>query len=108
MLRTFTVVGIVRSFRLPVGLNSGLHPHLFLPADLETPGTELTVRVRDEDGRATLEVVDDGVGFDPRAGRNGHFGLRLVEDAAREAGGLASVDSEPGRGARIRVEIPTS
>lgn len=64
------------------------------------------VRVRANNGTAMLEVEDDGKGFVPRLGReaSGHFGLRMLSDLARDAGGRLEVDSEPGRGTRIRVE----
>ena len=37
----------------------------------------------------------------------GHFGLRLVEDVVGEAGGTVQVDSTPGEGTTVRVEVPT-
>ena len=65
------------------------------------------IRVRRDDGLSSLVVEDDGRGFDPApGGADGHFGLRLIEDAARDAGGSAVVDSEPGRGTSVRVEVP--
>ncbi len=66
------------------------------------------VSVQAEDGRARLEVDDDGRGFDPAtAGADGHFGLRSVEELVREAGGRLEVDSAPGEGARVSVEVGT-
>ena len=65
------------------------------------------IRVRRDDGLSSLVVEDDGRGFDPTSGgADGHFGLRLIEDAARDAGGSAVVDSEPGGGTRVRFEVP--
>ena len=64
------------------------------------------VSVQAEDGRARLEVDDDGRGFDPAtAGGDGHFGLRAVEELVRDAGGRLEVDSTPGEGARVSVEV---
>jgi two-component system NarL family sensor kinase len=58
-------------------------------------------------GTATLVVSDDGRGFTPEtAGRTGHFGLRLMEDLSRDAGGVLRVDSAPGRGTRVTLEAP--
>lgn len=57
-------------------------------------------------GRATLVIEDDGAGFDPERGSDGtHFGLRLLRDLAREAGGELEIDSAPGRGTRIKLEV---
>jgi len=64
------------------------------------------VAVQSHGGRAQLLVEDDGRGFDAaeRAGDD-HFGLRLVEDLARDAGARLEIDSAPGKGARVSVEV---
>ena len=60
-------------------------------------------------GAVALEVADDGVGFAPDArDAHGHFGLRMLDDLTREEGGSLIVDSKPGKGTRIRVEVPVS
>lgn len=59
----------------------------------------------------TLDITDDGVGFDttvevvPSAA--GGFGLRAIRERARDAGGLASIESVPGEGTSVHVQIPT-
>ena len=58
----------------------------------------------DEDG-ATVTVVDDGVGFDPGAPRNG-FGLDGLASRVQVVGGLVDVTSEAGSGTRVRVRVP--
>jgi len=70
--------------------------------------TTIDVAVRSADGRASLTVADDGRGFARPGARwpTGHFGLQLMRDLARDAEGELSVDSAPGRGTRIRVEVP--
>ncbi len=59
-------------------------------------------------GIATLEIADDGVGFDAAtlaaAGTEGHFGLRLMTEAARHGGGWLGLLSAPGAGTVIRYE----
>jgi signal transduction histidine kinase len=62
--------------------------------------------VRADGGRAVLEVADDGRGFDPAAVPEGHFGLRLLGDLARDAGGRLDVTSAPGAGTVVRMEVP--
>jgi signal transduction histidine kinase len=67
------------------------------------------VRLRVEEGLLTLEVEDDGVGFQPaEAGGpgDGHFGLTLMRERARSAGGNLTVSSAPEGGARVRLEVP--
>ncbi|MGK5639465.1 GAF domain-containing sensor histidine kinase [Streptomyces sp. URMC 126] len=57
---------------------------------------------------AVLRVADDGSGFDPsavrRAGR--HLGLVSMRDRANGVGGSLTVESEPGEGTAIEMEVP--
>jgi two-component system, NarL family, sensor kinase len=68
------------------------------------------VRIQVEDALATLEVTDDGKGFSPDrdAPESGHFGLRMLTDLVRDAGGTLEVESAPDRGTRVRVEVPVT
>lgn len=53
-----------------------------------------------------LSVRDWGIGFDPDQVAPRHFGLRGICERARLLGGWATIDSAPGRGTCIRVELP--
>src|SRR5581483_12455688 len=54
-----------------------------------------------------LSVRDDGDGFDPAAGvRSGGDGLRNMKARARALGGRVEIASRPGRGTRVRLEVP--
>jgi two-component system NarL family sensor kinase len=69
--------------------------------------TSVVVSGGRRDGRWTLTVQDDGRGFDPAAADpEGHFGLRMIQDATRDAGGVARIESSPGGGTRVHVEVP--
>jgi two-component system, NarL family, sensor kinase len=58
--------------------------------------------------KLVLRVVDDGVGFVPGALSDaGRFGLRGMHDLIEEAGGRLDVDSGPGRGTTVRLEVQT-
>lgn len=61
-------------------------------------------------GTAVLTVSDDGRGFEMPALRDepedAHLGLRLITDLVAEAGGRMTIESEPGRGTRVRAEVP--
>jgi signal transduction histidine kinase len=61
-------------------------------------------------GTLVLTVHDDGRGFSTadldRSGERGHMGLPLLAALAEEAGGELDVDSEPGDGTTVRLEIP--
>jgi len=63
--------------------------------------------------RVALDVRDDGVGFDPDGmpailgkGGDGGFGLRAMRERAERSGGTLLVESEPGRGTTLAVELP--
>ncbi|MFE7318152.1 GAF domain-containing sensor histidine kinase [Streptomyces sp. NPDC057555] len=57
---------------------------------------------------ALLRVADDGRGFDThvvrRAGR--HLGLVSMHDRAGGVGGTLTVESEPGKGTAVEMEVP--
>jgi signal transduction histidine kinase len=62
-----------------------------------------SVNVSRYDGHVLVEVADDGVGgADPGAGS----GLAGLLDRVAALGGELEVDSEPGKGTRVRAEIP--
>jgi signal transduction histidine kinase len=67
------------------------------------------VRLQIEEERLTLEISDDGVGFcvaDAGGPGDGHFGLTLMQERARGAGGRLTVRSAPREGACVRLEVP--
>jgi signal transduction histidine kinase len=54
----------------------------------------------------TLEIADDGIGFDPSTARQyGGLGLEGMEERAAQLGGKLTVQSRPGEGTRVRVEV---
>jgi PAS domain S-box-containing protein len=63
-----------------------------------------------EDGCVAALVEDDGRGFRPdqATADGGGLGLVGMQERAVMAGGRVVVDSTPGEGTRIRVELPTS
>jgi signal transduction histidine kinase len=65
---------------------------------------DLTLAYLDPE-RVVLEVRDDGRGFDPQVPRAG-FGLDGVRARAAQLGGAVRVDSEPGAGTTLRLEVP--
>ena len=55
-------------------------------------------------------IVDDGAGFDlqaadARGGRSDSFGLTAARERVDQLGGVLSVESSPGRGTTLRVEL---
>jgi two-component system OmpR family sensor kinase len=88
------------------------------------PGTPIEIRVDHTGGRAVLEVSDQGPGMpadvaaraferfyraDPSRSRHrggSGLGLSIVEATVTALGGTVRLDSEPGRGTTVRVELP--
>ena len=53
-----------------------------------------------------LEIADDGMGFDPAVARDqGGMGLRGMEERAAQFGGQLTIQSRPGAGTSVRVEV---
>jgi signal transduction histidine kinase len=59
-------------------------------------------------GPAVLEVVDDGAGItgDALPEREGHIGLRGLAGLAATMGASLMIDTTPGRGTTLRLEVP--
>jgi signal transduction histidine kinase len=53
----------------------------------------------------SLSLADDGVGFDPRLSRPGHFGLVGLTEQAQLIGATLSIDSAPDRGTTVRLSL---
>ncbi|MGD9696963.1 MAG: sensor histidine kinase [Thermoleophilia bacterium] len=71
------------------------------------------VRATDDEPGITLEVRDDGAGFDPEAVQRrkpgmplARFGLHGMRDRAQILGGTFDIDSSPGGGTTVRVFLP--
>lgn len=62
-------------------------------------------------GAVTLDVYDDGAGFDPSAlappSDAGGYGLRAMRQRVEQLGGVFSVESRPGDGTVVAAELPT-
>jgi signal transduction histidine kinase len=68
----------------------------------------IAVRLSEPNGRLWLTVEDDGVGFEPESAalRSRRLGLTSMEERAGALGGRLTVESRPGAGATIGLEVP--
>jgi|SRR5215831_17039169 len=67
----------------------------------------ILVRLNQRNGSVTVEVRDDGRGFDPSAVAERHgMGLTLMRERVTELGGDFQLDAAPGGGATIKVRLP--
>lgn len=67
---------------------------------------ELQVQLEQKDGHILLAVADDGVGFDPTAVPPGSVGLQGMAERVAQLNGRLTIDSAPGKGTKIQVEVP--
>jgi signal transduction histidine kinase len=68
--------------------------------------TRVRVRLDVADERIALEIVDDGLGFEPSLGGGGGFGLAGIRERAHHLGATVQIDSAPGAGTCVHVEVP--
>ncbi|MBN1991815.1 MAG: PAS domain S-box protein [Anaerolineae bacterium] len=66
----------------------------------------VVVQLQAEDGLVTLEVADDGQGFNPDAvGDRGGMGLMSMQERVERLGGFLTVVSNPGEGTTVKVRV---
>ena len=69
--------------------------------------TRIDVLTERHGDRVRVMVEDDGVGFEPKRVRGGdHFGLLGMRERAESLGGTMTVESSPGVGTTVVVEVP--
>jgi len=68
----------------------------------------IEVRLGNGGGRLALSVTDDGRGFDVSAPgvRGRRLGLTSMEERAVELGGVLAIESRPGAGTTVRLDVP--
>ena len=66
----------------------------------------ITVTLVDRGATTELTVADDGVGFDSTRPPKSGLGLIGMDERVRELGGVARIQSTPGRGTTIHLTIP--
>jgi signal transduction histidine kinase len=99
------------SDRLPI--SAACEEHLYrlgqealANASKHARATQITVAVTSNGSSVGLEVSDDGRGFDPAATYAGHLGLTTMQSRANEIGAQLRIDSAPGSGTAVHVELP--
>jgi len=110
------------------GLQSGFHSNLRerLPLEIEeglyriasealnnvlkhAHAKNVQIDILQEQKTLSMEISDDGIGFEPEiACREGCLGMISMQQRAQTHGWLFTLDTEPGKGTRIRVEADLS
>jgi signal transduction histidine kinase len=67
------------------------------------------VKFEIEEERPRMVIEDNGLGFCPEEverveGR--HFGLQFMQERASQLGGHLQIDSRPGKGTRVVLDLP--
>jgi signal transduction histidine kinase len=71
--------------------------------------TRLVISLRRAAGVLALDVVDEGVGFDPENLPPAEaLGLTCMRERLRRVGGSCVIESRPGAGTRVRALIPVA
>ena len=66
----------------------------------------VTLRLNAATNRVTLDMADDGLGFDPSVQSTGGMGLRGIRERVERLGGELRIESSPGSGTRVHVDVP--
>jgi signal transduction histidine kinase len=72
------------------------------------PG-RIEIRLREDparDGTLTVEVADDGVGFDPAASHPSHLGINGMRERTERLGGRLVIQSAPGGPTTVCATLP--
>ncbi len=64
------------------------------------------LRMNQAHGLVTVEVRDNGKGFDTATSFPGHLGLHSMQERVKNLGGELRMESAPGQGTCIRVRVP--
>ncbi|MBN1564812.1 MAG: GAF domain-containing sensor histidine kinase [Anaerolineae bacterium] len=69
--------------------------------------TQVKVKVRETDNKLIMLIEDNGIGFDPAAIQNPeNFGLRNMDQRARQLSGQLLIRSETGKGTCLTIAVP--
>ena len=70
--------------------------------------TKASITLAQRNGAVVMTVADRGRGFDMTQHDRAHgLGLISMTERARYAGGTIEIESQPGAGTVVRVEVPT-
>jgi signal transduction histidine kinase len=66
----------------------------------------IKIKLTTENDWMTLDISDDGIGFDTSQRFPGHLGLHTMRERAEKADGTLTIESASNSGTRIQVMIP--
>jgi len=95
--------------RLPLPLETELYrfaQEALTNAVKHSKANEVTIWLRFEDQRVSLEVMDDGIGFDMMTvKKSGGLGIKSMQERVKQIEGEITIESTPGEGTSVRVVV---
>jgi two-component system CheB/CheR fusion protein len=94
---------------LPVDLSLGLFRVMqegLTNTARHADASRVRISLTRDDGQIQLRIVDDGDGFDLQAQPTTGLGLRLMERRVAQLGGSFRIESAPGMGTILAIDIP--
>lgn len=70
--------------------------------------TKVSVRLTGTARRVALDIADNGVGFDATTEARHGLGITSMRDRAAAVGGTLRLESDPGSGTVLRLEVPSA
>lgn len=106
----FKARGFTRE-RLPAGVETALYrvvQEAMTNVIRHAQATRVDLLAERRGDRVLVMVEDDGIGFDADQGKPaGHFGLLGLRERAEALGGTLTIESAPGAGTTVVVEVPS-
>ncbi len=77
-------------------------------ANRHAQASEIRISLDYSENSLELSICDDGSGFDLEEGyrKEGHWGLKNMQERAARIGGKCTISSAPGKGTRVEVRVP--
>jgi two-component system sensor histidine kinase UhpB len=99
--------------RLPLGIETAIFrivQEVLTNVAKHAQASQVNILLESKNGIIQLAITDNGIGFDTADVRklkeHPQWGLITIEERAKALGGLISVESMPGKGTRIIVQVP--
>ena len=70
--------------------------------------TEVVLTLTRLDDVISLDVTDDGIGFDPSEPRCDRFGLAGMRARTEALGGVLTIESDAGQGTTVNATVPVA
>ncbi|MGD2158460.1 MAG: GAF domain-containing sensor histidine kinase, partial [Anaerolineales bacterium] len=67
--------------------------------------TQVELTLRCDGDSLTLNICDNGIGFDQGASYLGHLGLHIMRERIEQIGGSLQIESHPGEGTFVQIHI---